>query len=288
MELHFLKIRWGDIIILKSGDRVAMIDTGYEGNFEQIREYLNALGTRKIDFILLSHFHPDHYGSIAQIVENFEVGTVYLKEYSGLDYKTAGGKLADDDYRRSEEEKYRSIKRAVETHSRLGVTERTEEIEFDGYRLKLYHAQNLIRQIYEDETHLEFYHRIAFSENQNSLAALMKVNGVNVFFGGDVRDEAWDHPLANRANTQIAQAIGEQIDIYKVPHHGTTRCNTDEALATYRPRMAVITNGKAFVEERSTILQDLARANADVRVLLTEERDVVIEISDTGEITVKD
>lgn len=288
MEIHFLKIRWGDIIILKNGDRVAMIDTGHEESFLQIRDYLNALGVRKIDFILLSHFHPDHYGSIAQIVENFEVGTVYLKEYSGLDYKTAGGKIADDDYRRGEAEKYQNLKRAVEAHSRLGVTEQTEEIDFEGYRLKLYHAQNLIRQIYEDATHPDFYHRIAFSENQNSLAVLMKVNGVNVFFGGDVRDEAWDHPLANRSNTQIAQAIGEQIDIYKVPHHGTTRCNTDEALSIYRPRMAIITNGKAFVRENSTILQDLARANADVRVLLTDEHDVVIEISDAGEITVKD
>ena len=287
MELHFLKIRWGDVIILKSGNKIAMIDTGHEEIFPQIQAYLHALGVQKIEFILLSHFHPDHYGSLAQIVEHFDVGVVYLKEYSGLDYKTAGGKIADDDYRRGEEEKYQLIRCTVEAHSRLGVTEQTEAIDFDGYSIKLYHAQNLIRQIYEDETHPDFYHRIAFSENQNSLAALMKVNGVNVFFGGDVRDEAWDHPLANRTNTQIAQAIGEQIDIYKVPHHGTTRCNTDNALAIYQPKIAVITNGKAFVTEKSTILDDLARANADVRVLLTDEHDVVIEISDAGEITVK-
>ena len=80
MELHFLKIRWGDVIILKSGNKIAMIDTGHEEIFPQIQAYLHALGVQKIEFILLSHFHPDHYGSLAQIVKNFEVGTVYLKE----------------------------------------------------------------------------------------------------------------------------------------------------------------------------------------------------------------
>lgn len=286
MELHFLKIYWGDIIILKSGDEVAMIDTGREAHFEQIEAYLNRLGVRKIAFILITHFHPDHYGSLAQIVLRFEVDRVYLKAYSGLDHKTAGGKIADDAYRQGEMEVYEALKNTVEAHSRLISPEEISEIYFDGYKLQLYRTQNLLREIYEDEEYPNYYHRFRFSENQNCLAALMKVDGVNVFFGGDVRDEEWHHPLANRTNTQIAREIGEQIDVYKVPHHGTNRCNTDEALAIYKPKIAVITNRPEFVETNSTILQDLKRANEDVRVLLTGERDVVIRISKAGEITV--
>ena len=41
MELHFLKITWGDIIILKSDDEVALVDTGYDGNFNEISDYLD-------------------------------------------------------------------------------------------------------------------------------------------------------------------------------------------------------------------------------------------------------
>ena len=286
MELHFLKICWGDCIILKSGDEAAMIDTGHEADFSQIRDCLNRLGVAKLRFVLVSHFHPDHYGSLEQIVTHFEVERVYLKEYSGLDYKTAGGKIADDDYRRGEMEAYRRIRKTVEARSTLSRVEDTDEILFGGYPIKLYNAENLLRSIYEDEAYPRYYRRERFSENQNCLAAFMRVGDVNVFFGGDVRDEEWHHPLANRTNTQIAQRIGEPIDIYKVPHHGTNRCNTDEALAIYRPRIAVITNSREFVETSSTILQDLKRANEDVTVLLTDERDVVIRISDTGEITV--
>ena len=38
MELHFLKITWGDIIILKSDDEVALVDTGYDGNYKEISD----------------------------------------------------------------------------------------------------------------------------------------------------------------------------------------------------------------------------------------------------------
>ena len=69
MELHFLKITWGDIIILKKDSKIAMIDTGYEENFDEIAQYLDKLCIKEIEFILLTHFHRDHYGSIPKIVE---------------------------------------------------------------------------------------------------------------------------------------------------------------------------------------------------------------------------
>ena len=57
MELHFLKITWGDIIILKKDSKIAMIDTGYEENFDEIAQYLDKLCIKEIEFILLTHFH---------------------------------------------------------------------------------------------------------------------------------------------------------------------------------------------------------------------------------------
>ena len=52
-------------IFLKSDDEVALVDTGYDGNFNEISDYLDKLNVKKISFILLTHFHRDHYGSIA-------------------------------------------------------------------------------------------------------------------------------------------------------------------------------------------------------------------------------
>ena len=150
MELHFLKITWGDIIILKSDDEVALVDTGYDGNFNEISDYLDKLNVKKISFILLTHFHRDHYGSIAQIVKKYDVEKVYFKDYSGLDKTTAWGTIADDNYRNNEMKKCLEIKKIILENSNLIQTENIKTIKFGDTELELYNNDNSIKKIYED------------------------------------------------------------------------------------------------------------------------------------------
>lgn len=288
MELHFLKITWGDIIILKSDDEVALVDTGYDGNFNEISDYLDKLNVKKISFILLTHFHRDHNGSIAQIVKKYDVEKVYFKDYSGLDKTTAWGTIADDNYRNNEMKKCLEIKKIILENSNLIQTENIKTIKFGDTELELYNNDNSIKKIYEDDNYKDSYHKILFSENQNSLAIFMKVNGINVFLGGDIFDREAIHPKANYVNYQIASSIKEKIDIYKVPHHGTINCNSDKALEIYKPKIAVITNEDEYLKNNSTIYDDLKRANKDVKILLTEKHNIVIKISDNGNIVYRE
>lgn len=288
MELHFLKITWGDIIILKSDDEVALVDTGYDGNFNEISDYLDKLNVKKISFILLTHFHRDHYGSIAQIVKKYDVEKVYFKDYSGLDKTTAWGTIADNNYRNNEMKKCLEIKKIILENSNLIRTENIKTIKFGDTELELYNNDNSIKKIYEDDNYKDSYHKILFSENQNSLAIFMKVNGINVFLGGDIFDREAIHPKANYVNYQIASSIKEKIDIYKVPHHGTINCNSDKALEIYKPKIAVITNEDEYLKNNSTIYDDLKRANKDVKILLTEKHNIVIKISDNGNIVYRE
>ena len=288
MELHFLKITWGDIIILKSDDEVALVDTGYDGNFNEISDYLDKLNVKKISFILLTHFHRDHYGSIAPIVKKYDVEKVYFKDYSGLDKTTAWGTIADDNYRNNEMKKCLEIKKIILENSNLIQTENIKTIKFGEAEVELYNNDNSIKKIYEDDNYKDSYHKILFSENQNSLAIFMKVNGINVFLGGDIFDREAIHPKANYVNYQIASSIKEKIDIYKVPHHGTINCNSDKALEIYKPKIAVITNEDEYLKNNSTIYDDLKRANKDVKILLTEKHNIVIKISDNGNIVYRE
>ena len=288
MELHFLKITWGDIIILKSDDEVALVDTGYDGNFNEISDYLDKLNVKKISFILLTHFHRDHYGSIAPIVKKYDVEKVYFKDYSGVDKTTAWGTIADDNYRNNEMKKCLEIKKIILENSNLIQTENIKTIKFGEAELELYNNDNSIKKIYEDDNYKDSYHKILFSENQNSLAIFMKVNGINVFLGGDIFDREAIHPKANYVNYQIASSIKEKIDIYKVPHHGTINCNSDKALEIYKPKIAVITNEDEYLKNNSTIYDDLKRANKDVKILLTEKHNIVIKISDNGNIVYRE
>lgn len=288
MELYFLKTTWSDIIILKQGNEIAMIDTGFEGQFKDIKEYLDELGVKKISFILLTHFHRDHYGSIPNIVKNYDVEKVYFKDYSALDKTTACGTIADDQYRLDEFRKCTEMKKIIKENSTLVGVENINKIKFGQYELKLYNTGNSIKDIYNDKNYEGSYHKILFNENQNSLAVFLKVNGVNIFFGGDIFDVKSDHPKSNYVNYQIASSINEEIDIYKVPHHGTVHCNSEKTLHIYKPKIAIITNGKEYLEKESTVLQELKQANKDVKILLTENHNIVIKISDKGCISYKE
>lgn len=280
MKIHFLKTVWSDMILLQTNDKLALIDTGFEEQYPQLEEYIHTLGFTSIEFILLTHFHRDHYGSIPKLLEHFQVGTVYLKEYSGLDCTTAWGSAADDAYRESETQKYINMQKIIAEKSELVQAENVKSIEFDGHTLSLYSTADSIQKIYEDENYPETYHKIAFSENQNSLAAFMKVNETNLFFGGDILDLPASHPLADCVNYQIAKEIGEEIHIYKVPHHATYNTGLPKTLEIYRPKIAVITNEADYVTNHSDALSNLQNANPDVQICFTEKENLIFEIEE--------
>lgn len=284
MKIHFLKSMWSDIIILQSDDKIALIDTGFQEQYKEIKSYLSKLKVKNISFILLTHFHKDHYGSIENIIKQFNVEKVYFKNYSCLDSIAANGTIADEKYRNDEYEKQNELKKLIDEKSTLVEVEDLNTISFDNYTLKLFNNNNSIKEIYEDASYKNSYHKILYSENQNSLAILLKVNCKNILLGGDIFDKEDEHPKANCVNYKIATSINEEIDIYKVPHHGTNNCNSIKTLDIYKPKIAVITNGDEYLKNNSSIYSDLINANKDVKILLTEENNIVINILDNGDI----
>ncbi len=110
MEIHFLKTMWSDMILLKEGREAALIDTGTAEQAMDLSDYLEQQGIRELAFILVTHFHKDHYGGVPAIFSRFRVGEVYLKEYSGLDHITSWGAPADDAYRQQETETFEAIR----------------------------------------------------------------------------------------------------------------------------------------------------------------------------------
>ena len=282
-EIHFLKTEWSDIIILENHGHFAMIDTGMADQFPQIIDFLNEHGAKKLDFILLTHFHRDHYGSIPLLLDTLPVEQVILKEYSGLDRTTAWGTIADDAYRADEMRKYRAMQEQIREKSRLIQAEKIDHVDFMGQRLKLFNAANSIRTIYEDAAYPETYHQFTCSENQNSLAIWMEAEGMNVFFGGDIQDVPSAHPLANYVNTRIAYEIGKKADLYKAPHHGTIHTAAPDALAVYQPKYVVITNGEKYLRDHSDVFSLLAPYHP--MIYLTECQNVCMTL-DHGKVTV--
>ena len=75
----FLSVGQGDSILIKNNNNVTLIDTGgstYKNISDDIRTYLNSLGIKKINSLIISHGDADHCGEAVNLVNNFKVEKV--------------------------------------------------------------------------------------------------------------------------------------------------------------------------------------------------------------------
>ena len=65
----------GQAYLYQEADRLTLIDTGIAGSGDRILTQIGAIGRRPKDLrqIVVTHHHPDHAGSIADLVERIRV-----------------------------------------------------------------------------------------------------------------------------------------------------------------------------------------------------------------------
>lgn len=72
--ITFIDVGQGDSAIIETSNYNIMIDAG--NNSSEVINLLNYLGIGKIDYLLISHAHLDHYGSVPDISRELPIGTV--------------------------------------------------------------------------------------------------------------------------------------------------------------------------------------------------------------------
>lgn len=278
MKLYCLPTTWCDVEVLEHEGKYAIIDTGDARQEESIRQYLNALNIQKVEWILITHFHLDHYGLLEKFVKDFEVGTVYFKEFSGYVTTDGGGRPCDDAALAKEKENCRRIKEICSAYSHVVEVETIKEIPFGPYTLKLFGNENIIEEVYtatgEKST----------NENLNSLIAYMEVGSRSILLGGDVTDYETPFPQTSFQGTRFAREIGHSVDICKAPHHGVG-IGTPETLSIYLPTYIYITNFEDTVRTRTKTMELLAEYVPDADVTFATDGGRVFTINDDGTIT---
>lgn len=81
--VHYLDVGQGDSVFLELPNSECMlIDAGENYHCEGIISYIAELGYTKINYLVATHPHADHIGSMAYIVNNFDIGTIYMTKVS--------------------------------------------------------------------------------------------------------------------------------------------------------------------------------------------------------------
>ncbi len=288
LKIHFLNTIWSDAIILEKNNKYAFVDTGSKFYFPMVKDHLEKYNIHKIEFILLTHFHNDHYGNVANIINNYKVTKLYLKRYYGLDGTTSSGYGSNDEYIENEFRNYYDIIEACEKNQteiiyidELGLEEMT--INFENSFIDVYDIKNRLNDIYNNKES-EFYQTKRFNENFNCVGVFIKENNFNIFLGADVTCSSTDIIEVKALSYKMIERIYKKynidsIDLYKSCHHGGGGTNTLELCKLLKAEYVVITNTARWLDTYDTY-SNLKTANQNVIILPTDLQKYIFTIGE--------
>lgn len=219
-KIHFINTgQTGDCILIQTDNgKNIMIDSNYKDNAHKVVEYLSSLGVKRLDYIIVSHFHTDHAEGFPYILDKLDV------------------KNADAYYRLPDFSKMP----AIETDWK------TREC-WDSFRIKCNekgvrrHEEIREKQriTISETSYLEFYNT-AFENysdyNSLSLVVLFVHGNKKYLLTGDIN---------LLAQTNLIGKIGK-VDMVKVPHHGYNLVINETWVKELNPRCWIATRTYAY------------------------------------------
>ncbi|MCX8160612.1 MAG: DNA internalization-related competence protein ComEC/Rec2 [Candidatus Saccharicenans sp.] len=234
LTVTFMDVGQGDSLVVEfPGSRVMVIDAGgfVQGSFDPgeslVSPYLWHRGYKKIDYLVCTHFHPDHAGGLLSLVRNFRVGEFWSVEEKGNNL--------------SEE-----ISRALSRRTRKKTLKSGLRESIAGCRVEV---------LYPDEQAATTF------LPGNDLSAVLRLDGggQSFLFPADITAPAEDYLM--RLQPEKLEAL-----VLKVPHHGSHSSSSPGFLEAVAPRWAVVTVGRnnvyGFPDPR--VLERLAAAGVEI------------------------
>lgn len=79
LQVHFIDVGQGaSQLIIGSSGKTILIDAGNNNQEEEIVAYLRKNGIQKIDILVGTHPDADHVGGLDAVIDNFEIGKIYM------------------------------------------------------------------------------------------------------------------------------------------------------------------------------------------------------------------
>lgn len=204
MKAIFLDVGQGDASLIKTpGGQVILIDGGPDNKVLQGLGKNLPFYRRRIDFLVLSHYHDDHITGLIEIIKRYQVGTLIYQE------KMPGSLLVSELLKIASQKKVRLLSLGSQANLPLG----------SNCDLNLLNPAVL--GIKEDAN--------------NSLISRFDCEGQELLFAGD-NNEKVEKALLNSGWSLKA-------DIFKASHHGSNTSNSADFLEKVAPRLIVISVG---------------------------------------------
>jgi competence protein ComEC len=81
-QVSFLDVGQADSIAIRSGDSSLLIDAGTNNTAKNLVTTLKNLGFTRFDDVVGTHPHEDHIGGMDSVINEFNIGTIYMPKVS--------------------------------------------------------------------------------------------------------------------------------------------------------------------------------------------------------------
>jgi beta-lactamase superfamily II metal-dependent hydrolase len=75
VKIHYIDVGQGDSELIQVEDKNILIDAGTSDR--KALDYLKSLGIKKLDYVIATHPHEDHIGSMDDVIKAFDIGKFY-------------------------------------------------------------------------------------------------------------------------------------------------------------------------------------------------------------------
>ena len=80
LTIHYLNVGQADSILINNNDDTMLIDAGNNSDGKNIVDYIKKLNIKDIDVLVGTHPHEDHIGGMDDIINNFDIGNIYMPD----------------------------------------------------------------------------------------------------------------------------------------------------------------------------------------------------------------
>lgn len=234
MEIYFVDVEGGQSTLFVSpSGQTLLVDTGWPGNaFRDANRIVKAAkmaDVKKIDYLLITHYHVDHVGGVPQLAAKLHIGTFI--DHGPNREESNSTRVGYADYLK-----------AMDGANHL-VVKPGDRLPIRGFEAVVVSADgNVIQEALPGAGQPNSYcpntpkKEEDPTENARSTGIVITYAGVRI---ADLGDLTWNKELALVCpNNKLGK-----VDIDVVSHHGLDQSNSPALVDALSPKVAIMDNG---------------------------------------------